>query len=391
MKSYKSMLFKFDGSKPTIVKFTGINTTKDNKGALYVFNNEAHVKLSDKDSLRKFFTNIFKNGICNGIPKEIGNIEDRAITSFVIDLRDISSLKDFINEMKFVFNDFYMENKNSDNPINDSDIRYTIAMSIPTIVDEFRKIYEDDSLSDDNKWNLCKIIYFDVYSPGYTDGHLTLRRNRNCVFDFVSMTGYTTAEEMKVAGSICSGVSTGSIKPAPFTIGPIIFNPIGNESINISSEGMTINYVGVLRNDPKNFQEFRVYLTLNFSPDTVDGKFIGRSQESYDNFVNFINICYQQSKDGKIVENVELPFIFDKIKVEIQGTNPDNIKAIDIATILYKAFINLTIENIDAITSSDSMIDPTSIINESDTICTINLKTDNKMILAPINNNFSIK
>ena len=65
-------------------------------------------------------------------------------------------------------------------------------------------------------------------------------------------------------------------------------------------------------------------------------------------------------------------------------------KAIDIATILYKAFINLTIENFEAL-SSDSIVDPSNIIVESDNVCTIKFKTENSVYLTPIFTNLHIK
>ena len=205
------------------------------------------------------------------------------------------------------------------------------------------------------------------------------------MIDFVKMTGFSTAEDLKVSGSTINGLNTGFVKPAPFTLGPIIFNPIGNDSIDINSDGMVINYIGLLRSDPKNFKEFRIYLTAKFKPYTTDGKFIGRSQEEYDNFIKFIKDTYNQVKDGKDVDNESLSFIFDSVKVEIQGDNPDKIKAIDIATIFYKAFVNLTIENIETISGdSDAFINPSSFNNESDNMCTVSFKSDNVVRLEPM-------
>ena len=66
------------------------------------------------------------------------------------------------------------------------------------------------------------------------------------------------------------------------------------------------------------------------------------------------------------------------------------MKAIDIATILYKVFINLTIENFEAL-SNDSVIDPSNIVVESDDVCTIKFKTENSVYLIPIFTNASIK
>ena len=68
--------------------------------------------------------------------------------------------------------------------------------------------------------------------------------------------------------------------------------------------------------------------TIKFSPKTQDGKFIGRSQEAYDKFVEFIKLTNEQSKTGKeLSEAIYLPFLFESAKIEVQGTNPDNIKA----------------------------------------------------------------
>ena len=136
---------------------------------------------------------------------------------------------------------------------------------------------------------------------------------------------------------------------------------------------------------------FRIYATLKFSPKTQDGKFIGRSQEAYDKFVEFIKLTNEQAKTGKeLSETVYLPFVFDSAKIEIQGTNPDHIKAVDIATILYKAFINLTIENFEAL-ADDSVIDPSNIIVDSDDVCTVKFKTENSVYLTPIFTNTSMK
>ena len=209
--------------------------------------------------------------------------------------------------------------------------------------------------------------------------------------DFEKMTGYCTSEDLKVAGSVINGINAGFIKPAPFTLGPIVFNPIGNDSVDLDSSGMIINYIGLLRNNPTNFKEFRIYATLKFSPKTQDGKFIGRSQEAYDKFVEFIKLTNEQSKTGKeLSETIYLPFLFESAKIEVQGTNPDNIKAVDIATILYKAFINLTIENFEAL-SNDSIIDPSNINIESDNVCTVKFKTENSVYLTPIFTNSHIK
>jgi hypothetical protein len=73
------------------------------------------------------------------------------------------------------------------------------------------------------------------------------------------------------------------------------------------------------------------------------------------------------------------------LKVEIQGDNPEKIKALDIATIFYKAFINLTIEDIIAVSGdNDAFINPTCINNESDDVCSVSFKEDNIVSLIPI-------
>ena len=154
---------------------------------------------------------------------------------------------------------------------------------------------------------------------------------------------------------------------------------------------MIVNYIGLLRIDPTNFKEFRIYATLKFSPKTQDGKFIGRSQEAYDKFVEFIKSTNEQSKTGKeLSKPMYLPFLFDSAKIEIQGTNPDHVKAVDIATILYKTFINLTIENFEALLDN-SVFDPSNIVVESDDVCTVKFKTENSVYLTPIFANTSIK
>ena len=220
---------------------------------------------------------------------------------------------------------------------------------------------------------------------------MALKDKKYPFLDFEKMTGFSASEDLKVAGSVINGINAGFIKPAPFTLGPIVFNPIGNDSVDLDSNGMIINYIGLIRNDPTNFKEFRVYATFKFSPNTQDGKFIGRSQEAYDKFVEFIKLTNEQSKTGKeLSETIYLPFLFESAKIEIQGTNPDNIKAVDIATILYKAFINLTIENFEAL-SDDSVIDPSNIIVESDDVCTVKFKTENSVYLTPIFVNACIK
>ena len=386
MGSFKSILTKnffnnTDTTKYSVCKITGINPTKENKGSLYIFNNEAHVTLSTKENRKKFFLNLLKNGVCNGIPQEIGGIEDRTITSFVIDLREINNLESFIADMTIDLTDVANTNENGLNSRY-----YEMAKHICTILKNFKSSYKDEVFKDFN------LIYFDVYFQGLCDGYLSIVRNKNIMFDFVKMTGFSTGEDLKVAGGTINGTNGGYIKPAPFTLGPVIFNPIGNDSIDINSDGMIINYIGLLRADPTNFKEFRLYLTVKFKPDTSDGKFVGRSQEAYDNFVDFIANTYNQSKDGKDLNYCNLPFILDYIKVEVQGDNPDNIKAIDIATIFYKAFVNLTIENIEAVAGdSDSFIDPSSFNIESDNICSVSFKADNNVRLEPLFTDTTLK
>ena len=387
MSAYNSFLIKHfydknDNSKAVVCKVTGIVPTKDNKGSLYVFNNEAHVALNDRETVKNFFINVLKNGYCNGIPQEIGSADDRTITSFMIDLRKINEYENFTNDVIIEYN----EAKNS----FDSELFLTKNFELTTaIISIIKHIKSDYS----EKLGDAQIIYFDVYTSGYCDGYLTMvLENKKYPFvDFEKMTGFSTSEDLKVAGGVINGINAGFIKPAPFTLGPIVFNPIGNDSVDLDSNGMIINYIGLLRNDPTNFKEFRIYATLKFSPKTQDGKFIGRSQEAYDKFVEFIKLTNEQVKTGKeLSETVYLPFVFNNAKIEIQGTNPDHIKAVDIATILYKAFINLTIENFEAL-ADDSVIDPSNIIVDSDDVCTVKFKTENSVYLTPIFSNTFMK
>jgi len=386
MSAYNSFLIKHfydknDNSKAVICKVTGIIPTKDNKGSLYVLNNEAHVVLNDREIVKNFFINVLKNGNCNGIPQEIGNVDDRTITSFMIDLRNINDYESFANDVIIAYN----EAKNTiEEPILPKN--FELVTAIISIIKHIKSDYSE-------KLGDAQIIYFDVYTSGYCDGYLTmaLEGKKYPFIDFEKMTGFSTAEDLKVAGSLTNGINAGFIKPAPFTLGPIVFNPIGNDSVDLDSNGMIVNYIGLLRIDPTNFKEFRIYATLKFSPKTQDGKFIGRSQEAYDKFVEFIKSTNEQSKTGKeLSKPMYLPFLFDSAKIEIQGTNPDHVKAVDIATILYKAFINLTIENFEAL-SNDSVIDPSNIIVESDDVCTAKFKTENSVYLTPIFANTSIK
>ena len=386
MSAYNSFLIKHfydknDDSKSVVCKVTGIVPTKDNKGSLYVFNNEAHVALNDREIVKNFFINVLKNGYCNGIPQEIGSPDDRTITSFMIDLRNINDYENFVNDVIIAYN----EAKNTiEEEINSKN--FELATAIISIIKHMKYDYSE-------KLGDAQIIYFDVYASGYCDGYLTmaLEDKKYPFIDFEKMTGYCTSEDLKVAGSVINGINAGFIKPAPFTLGPIVFNPIGNDSVDLDSSGMIINYIGLLRNNPTNFKEFRIYATLKFSPNTKDGKFIGRSQEAYDKFVEFIKLTNEQTKTGKeLSETVYLPFVFDSAKIEIQGTNPDHIKAVDIATILYKAFINLTIENFEAL-ADDSVIDPSNIIVDSDDVCTVKFKTENSVYLTPIFSNTSMK
>lgn len=387
MSAYNSFLIKHfydknDDSKAVVCKVTGIVPTKENKGSLYVFNNEAHVALNDRETVKNFFINVLKNGYCNGIPQEIGSADDRTITSFMIDLRNINEYENFTNDVIIAYN----EAKNS----FDGELFFTKNFELTTaIISIIKHIKSDYS----EKLGDAQIIYFDVYTSGYCDGYLTmvLENKKYPFIDFEKMTGFSTSEDLKVAGGVINGINAGFIKPAPFTLGPIVFNPIGNDSVDLDSNGMIINYIGLLRNDPTNFKEFRIYATLKFSPKTQDGKFIGRSQEAYDKFVEFIKLTNEQVKTGKeLSETVYLPFVFDSAKIEIQGTNPDHIKAVDIATILYKAFINLTIENFEAL-ADDSVIDPSNIIVDSDDVCTVKFKTENSVYLTPIFSNTFMK
>ena len=387
MGAYNSFLIKHfydknDDSKAVVCKVTGIVPTKDNKGSLYVFNNEAHVALNDREIVKNFFINVLKNGYCNGIPQEIGSADDRTITSFMIDLRKINEYENFTNDVIIAFN----EAKNSFEGELFLTKNFELTTAIISIIKHIKSDYSE-------KLGDAQIIYFDVYTSGYCDGYLTMAlENKKYPFiDFEKMTGFSTSEDLKVAGGVTNGINAGFIKPAPFTLGPIVFNPIGNDSVVLDSNGMIINYIGLLRNDPTNFKEFRIYATLKFSPKTQDGKFIGRSQEAYDKFVEFIKLTNEQVKTGKeLSETVYLPFVFDSAKIEIQGTNPDHIKSVDIATILYKAFINLTIENFEAL-ADDSVIDPSNIIVDSDEVCTVKFKTENSVYLTPIFSNTSMK
>jgi hypothetical protein len=340
------------------------------------------VALNDRETVKNFFINILKNGYCNGLPQEIGSVDDRTITSFMIDLRNINEYVNFANDVVIAYNE--AKNTIEEEPILTKN--FELATAVISIIKHVKSDYAE-------KLNDAQIIYFDVYTSGYCDGYLTmvLEGKKYPFIDFEKMTGFSTSEDLKVAGSVTNGINAGFIKPAPFTLGPIVFNPIGNDSIDLDSNGMIINYIGLLRNDPTNFKEFRIYATLKFSPKTPDGKFIGRSLEAYDKFVEFIKLTNEQSKTGEeLSKTVYLPFLFDSAKIEIQGTNPDHVKAVDIATILYKAFINLTIENFEAL-ANDSVIDPSNIIVESDDVCTAKFKTENSVYLTPIFENTSIK
>ena len=323
-----------------------------------------------------------KNGYCNGLPQEIGSVDDRTITSFMIDLRNINEYVSFANDVVIAYNE--AKNTIEEEPILTKN--FELATAVISIIKHVKSDYAE-------KLGDAQIIYFDVYTSGYCDGYLTmvLEGKKYSFIDFEKMTGFSTSEDLKVAGSVTNGINAGFIKPAPFTLGPIVFNPIGNDSIDLDSNGMFINYIGLLRNDPTNFKEFRIYATLKFSPKTPDGKFIGRSLEAYDKFVEFIKLTNEQSKTGEeLSKTVYLPFLFDSAKIEIQGTNPDHVKALDIATILYKTFINLTIENFEAL-NNDSIIDPSNIVVESDDVCTVKFKTENSVYLTPIFENTSIK
>lgn len=386
MSAYNSFLIKHfydknDNSKAVICKVTGIIPTKDNKGSLYVLNNEAHVVLNDREIVKNFFINVLRNGYCNGIPQEIGSVDDRTITSFMIDLRNINDYESFTNDVIIAYN----EAKNMiEEPILPKN--FELVTAIISIIKHVKSDYSE-------KLGDAQIIYFDVYTSGYCDGYLTmaLEGKKYPFIDFEKMTGFSTAEDLKVAGRLTNGINAGFIKPAPFTLGPIVFNPIGNDSVDLDSNGMIVNYIGLLRIDPTNFKEFRIYATLKFSPKTQDGKFIGRSQEAYDKFIEFIKSTNEQSKTGKeLSKPMYLPFLFDSAKIEIQGTNPDHVKAVDIATILYKTFVNLTIENFEALLDN-SVFDPSNIVVESDDVCTVKFKTENSVYLTPIFTNTSIK
>ena len=296
--------------------------------------------------------------------------------------RAVNEYENFTNDVIIAFN----EAKNSFEGELFLTKNFELTTAIISIIKHIKSDYSE-------KLGYAQIIYFDVYTSGYCDGYLTMAlENKKYPFiDFEKMTGFSTSEDLKVAGGVTNGINAGFIKPAPFTLGPIVFNPIGNDSVDLDSNGMIINYIGLLRNDPTNFKEFRIYATLKFYPKTQDGKFIGRSQEAYDKFVEFIKLTNEQVKIGKeLSETVYLPFVFDSAKIEIQGTNPDHIKAVDIATILYKAFINLTIENFEAL-ADDSVIDPSNIIVDSDEVCTVKFKTENSVYLTPIFSNTSMK
>lgn len=388
MKNYTSILTKFtdDVSKETFMtKITGVIPTKENKGSLYIFNNESHVQLNDNDQIKKFISNIIRTGSCNGIPQEIGGVEDRTITSFVLNLKNIDKLSTFINQFNLLYSEVLL---NETFEISENILKKNkeIFSSIVKILNHFKDVYLELHFKD------CDIIYFDIYAPGYCDGYLSMLRNTNTAIDFVRMSGYSTTEDLKVGGHIIeSGVSDGYIRPAPFTLGPIVFNPIGNDNVTIGTDGMVVNYIGLLRNDPKNFKEFRIYLTLDFEPDTIDGRFIGKSEESYNNFSDFIKLTKTQANCGGDVNYMELPFILKSVKVEIQGDNPEKIKANDIGTIFYKAFMNLTLCDLEAITSSESYIDGSCFDNISDNECKITFKSDNQCRLIPLFANVKLK
>lgn len=377
MKSYDSYLVKIvdELGKGTVYKTTCINPNSENKGSSYVFNNINHVNFSNRETVKNVLTNILKNGCCNGIPQEIGGIEDRTITSIVLDLREIKDLNELINDTNIVLSEVKLELGEVDKANEDR------AKVLIKILKDFKDNYHAERAKD------FEVIYFDIYDPVLCSGYMTLNRNGMPVLDFVRMQGYSSVEELIVAGRTTSGVNVGYIRPAPFAIGPIEFNPIGNDAIDLNSEGMLINYIGLLREDPTNFKEFRVYLTLTLSANTSDGKFIGRSQEMYDNFVKFIEDANKQAKEGGELdwETHKLPIRLSKIKVEIQGDNPGKITANDVATIINKAFMVLTTKDlVSVVENGDSLINPKSYTVESDNECSINLSVDNEMYLEPI-------
>ena len=381
MKSYDSIFTKHffdetDKNNYAVCKLTGIIPTKENKGALYIFNNEEHVQLVTRDNKVNFFLNILRNGSCNGIPQEIGELEDRTITSFVLNEEELNSLDRLISDLTIALNDVINLEEAT---IDKNFIPY--AKNIITIIKNFKNEYYETIFKD------FKVVYFDVYFKSHCNGYMYLDKGKtNTIIDFVKMNGYNTAENLKVGGSTINGVNVGHIKPAPFTLGPIVFNPIGNESFELDSNGLTINYIGLLRTDPKNFKEFRIYLTLKLNPLSHDGKFVGKSEELYKEFTNFITKSYDMIKNNEEVDfDTALNFILDSIKIEIQGENPDKIKAIDIATIFYKAFINLTINDLDGICGdNEGFINPNAFENESDNVCVVTFKEDHVVTLKHI-------
>ena len=391
MKSYKSILTKHfvgegNDARSYITRITGLIPTKDNKGAWYVFNNESHVQLNSLENIKTFLLNIIHNGSCNGLPKEIGGIEDKTISSFVINLKEIGNIDSYINDFVIQFSEVELEETDKETKDEAIEARNReIAATIIDIIRDFKTHYYE-------QFKDYPIVYFDVFSPGYCDGYLTMLRNTNSIFDFVRMQGYSVTEDIKVGGStIESGINVGYVRPAPFTLGPIVFNPIGNDTVDISADGMIVNYIGLLRDDPKKFKGFRVYLTVNFKPNSIDGRFIGKAQETYDTFKRFIDETKKQAKNGSDIDYQELKFLLDSIKVEIQGENPEKIKANDIATIFYKAFTNLTLGDIENIVNSESYIDGSSFIIKSDAECEVSFKHDNECRLIPLFSNYQLK
>lgn len=378
MKSYKSFMYKanISNDKTILCKITCIKPNSENKGSMYVFNNEAHVKFTNTENIKKIFDNILRNGCCNGIPSEIGGIEDRTITSIMIDFREIKNLKDLINNAETVLAELLLEKKYN------NQYKVEIAETIITSLKKFKDQYFVKYARNSN------IVYFDFYAQGYCDGYLTLRRNYNQMIDFVRMQGFSSVEELKVAGSTMSGLNAGYIRPAPFTIGPLVFNPIGNDSVDITSDGLIIEYIGMLREQPTNFKEFRVYLTIDLKPNTISKQFVGKSKPVYDNFKMFIDTCNSQAVTGELLDNINkysLPFLLDSMSVEIQGDNPENIEAIDIITILHKAVLVLSTNDLSMVTSSDSeLVDPTNLEVISKSKCKLWFKVDNSVELEPI-------
>ena len=117
---------------------------------MFSWQNETHVVLNDREIVKNFFINILKSGYCNGIPQEIGSADDRSITSFMIDLRNINEYENFANDIVIAYN----ETKNSieEEPIAKN---FELITAIISIIKHVKSDYSE-------KLGDSQIIYFDI-------------------------------------------------------------------------------------------------------------------------------------------------------------------------------------------------------------------------------------